>query len=89
MVCDIIDFRCIFVNEIAGTVFMASLLGVLFYFMISSKMNWGFTTTIGFLIPIAFVFSLAISGFSAVMAFGTIIVGFMLAWIVNKLLGNR
>jgi len=87
--CEILDFRCIFVSEIVGSVFLATLLAILFYFIIASKLNWGFTTTIGFAIPLILILGLTLTGFSAIMAFMTVIIGFMLAWIFNKLIGNR
>lgn len=89
MVCNLIDFRCIFVSELAGTALMAIMLGLVLYFIAASKLNWGFTTTVGFLIPIVLIFGLAITGFSAIMAFSTIILGLMLAWVFNKFTGNR
>lgn len=89
MACEILDLRCIFVSEIAGTAFIAGLLAMLFYFIIASRLNWGFTTTLGFLFPILLIMGLAISGFSAIMAFSTVVIGFMIAWIFNKLIGNR
>jgi len=87
--CDLLDFRCIFVNELAGDAVLAGVLAIVFYFIIASRMRWGFDTTITFLFPILFIFGLAISGFSVIFAFATIIVGFMLASILNRIIGNR
>lgn len=87
--CDLIDFRCVFVSEIAGSAFMATILAVIFYFIVASRLNWGFNTTVGFLFPVILIMGLAFTGFSAIMAFSTIILGFMLAWIFNRLIGNR
>lgn len=88
-ICEIIDFRCIFVSEIAGSAFLAALLALVLYFIVASRLNWGFVTTVGFLVPVALIMGLATTGFSAMFAFITIIAGFMLAWIFNKLIGNR
>ncbi len=87
--CELLDFRCIFVNEIAGSVLLASVLAIIFYFIIASRMRWGFDTTIAFLFPILFIFGLAISGFSVIYAFSTIVVALMVAWLFNKIIGNR
>lgn len=87
--CDILDFRCIFVSEIIGSVFLATIVAMILYFIIASKLNWGFTTTIGFMIPTVLILGLSLAGFSAIMAFSTIVIGFMLAWVFNKLVGNR
>ena len=87
--CDLLDFRCIFVNEIVGDAVLAGVLAIVLYFVVASKLKLGFDTTITFLFPILFIFGLAISGFSVIFAFATVIVGFMLAWIFNKIIGNR
>lgn len=86
--CELLDFRCIFVNEIVGNVALAGILAVVLYFIFASKMKLGFDTTIAFLFPILFIFGLAITGFSTIFAFATIIVGLMLAWIFNRMVGN-
>ena len=87
--CELLDFRCIFVNEIAGSVLLASVLALVIYFIVASKMRWGFDTTITFLFPILFIFGLAISGFSVIYAFATIVVSLMVAWLFNRVIGNR
>lgn len=89
MVCNLIDFRCIFVSEIAGTALMAAVLFLVLYFIAASKLNWGFITTVGFLIPIVMITGLAFTGFTAIMAFLTIATGLMLAWIFNRFTSNR
>ena len=87
--CEILDFKCIFVSEIVGSVFLATILAMVLYFIIASKLNWGFTTTIGFMVPVVLILGLSFAGFSAIMAFLTVAIGFMLAWVFNKLIGNR
>lgn len=89
MPCDILDIRCIFVNEIVGSVTLAVILGLVLYFMIASKNRFGFDTTMTLLFPIIFIMGLAITGFSIILAFATVFIGLMLAWIFNKLIGNR
>jgi hypothetical protein len=89
MVCDILDLKCIFVNEIVGSTVLAIVLGLILYFIIASKNRFGFDTTVTFLFPVIFIFGLAITGFSIIFAFATIIIGLMVAWIFNKLIGNR
>ena len=64
--CDILDFRCIFVNELIGNVVLAAVIGIIFYFIIASKLRLGFDTTIAFLIPISLIFGLMIAGFSTI-----------------------
>ena len=87
--CEILDWRCIFVSELAGSAFLAAILALTIYFIVAARLNWGFTTTIGFLVPVILIVGLTFTGFNAILAFATIVGGFMLAWILNKLIGNR
>ena len=88
MVCDVIDFRCIFVNEIAGSLLIAGLLVVIFYFIAASKMRLGFDTTIAFAFPFVLLTGLVITGFSIIFAFSTVIVAALLALTFNKFIGR-
>lgn len=88
-ICEILDFRCIFVSELIGNVILASLLGAVFYFIIAGKLRWGFDTTIFFAVPLLLILGLAVTGFSIIFAFLTVLAGFMLAWIFNQIMGNR
>lgn len=87
--CDLIDFRCIFVNEIVGSAFLTVLFVALMYFIIAGKLKWGFDTTIAFMFPLLLIGGLMITGFSAIFAFSTVIIGLMLAWVFNEILRNR
>lgn len=89
MSCSVIDFRCIFVNEIVGSIVLAVLLAVIIYLIAASKLRLGFDTTIFFAVPIAIILSLAIGGFTAVYAFATILVALLVAYVFNKVIGNR
>ena len=87
--CDLLDLRCIFVSEIFGNVLLTILFATLFYFMIAAKLRLGFDATIAFAFPLLLIAGLAFAGFSAVFAFATVIIGLILAWIINVLIGNR
>lgn len=87
--CDILDFKCIYMNEIFGNVALALVGVVIFYFIIASKMRLGFDTTIVFAFPLILIGGLMISGFSIVFAFATIVVGLMVAWIFNIMVQGR
>lgn len=87
--CDVLDIRCIFVSEIVGNAILAMIILMIFYFVVASRLNWGFKTTVGFLFPIILIGGLAITEFSAIFAFTTILVGLMYAWIINRIIGNR
>ncbi len=88
MGCEILDFRCVFVNELIGSTILTIIIAAIFYFLIASKMKFGFDTTIALSIPILLLMGIVITGFSAIYAFATIIVGILLAWIFNKIIGN-
>lgn len=89
MVCDLLDLRCIFVNELIGSTMLALVFGAIFYFMMASKLRLGFQTTIVFAIPLLLMLGLAISGLQVIFVFATIFVGLTLAWIFNRIIRNR
>ncbi len=86
--CEIIDFKCIFVNEIAGSIALAVIIFLILYFVAMSRLKMQFDTTIYFLFPIIVISSAAIGGFTAVFAFATVFAAIMLGWIINKLFSS-
>jgi hypothetical protein len=89
MTCDILDFRCMLVNEVIGNVFLASILFAIAYFIVASKMKLGFDTTFALAIPIILTFGLAVSGFQIMYVLLTLVAGVMLALAFLRLIGNR
>ncbi len=89
MVCDLLDIRCIFMNELVGSAVLASIFAIIFYFIVASKIRLGFDATIVLAVPLMLMVGLTISGFSAIYAFTTVLAGFMLAWIFQQIIGNR
>ncbi len=87
--CELLDLRCIFVNELVGSAFLSIIVATIFFFIFSSKIKVGFRTSIVVGIPILLIFGLTLTGFSTLYAFITVLVGFMLAAILQKLIGNR
>lgn len=87
--CEILDFRCILVSEIVGSVVLATILALILYFIIAGKLKWGFDTTLAVLLPMILIVGIAFTGFSAIYAFATIIVAFLLAWIFQEIIRNR
>ena len=86
--CDIIDFKCIFINEIAGNIMLAFVLFIILYFIAASRLKIGFDTTIFFLFPILVIYSVTVGGFALVFAFVTLAGVILLGWIINKQFGN-
>ena len=89
MVCDLLDLRCIFVNELIGSVFLAGLFIGLAYFALASKLKFGFDTTMTFAVPVMLAFALILGGFQIILAVSSIFAGMMLAYAVSKVIGNR
>lgn len=87
--CDILDFRCIFVNEIIGNVVLAVVLAAILYFIVASRLKFGFDTTIFLAVPILLMLGLAIGGFSVLFAFLTMITAIMIAWLYDRISGNK
>lgn len=86
--CDILDLRCVFVNELIGSLMLSVVVFALVYFIIASKNRWGFNATIVTLVPILLIGGLALTGFSVIFAFATIIIGLLFAALINRLLSN-
>ena len=89
MGCSVLDFKCILVNELVGSVTLAVLFIALLYFMIASKMKFGFDTTLVLLVPLLIISSLVLSVFSGIYAFITLIAGLLLGYIFIKFIENR
>lgn len=88
-ICDVLDLRCIFVNEIVGSVLLTAVFSVIIYFIIAAKLRLGFDTTIAFLLPIILIFGLMLTGFSTIYYVITIFVGILVAWVFNEIIRNR
>ncbi len=86
--CEIIDFKCIFINEIAGSVMLGLVLLMILYFVAASRLKLGFDTTIYFLFPVLVIFSLAGGGFSIIFAFVALFVALLVGWMINKILSS-
>lgn len=89
MVCDVLDVRCIVVNELIGDPILTMLIATVVYFIIASKMKLGFETTLTFLIPVALVIGSVVAGFGVIYAFTALVVGIMLSLVVLRLIGNK
>ncbi len=89
MGCNLLDLRCVFISEIFGNILLTVLFATLFYFIVAAKLRLGFDTTIALAFPLLLIAGLAFAGFSAVFAFSTVIIGLLIAWIINVMIGNR
>lgn len=84
MICELLDWRCIIVNEIVGSTTLALIMFAILFFIFAAKNRYGFDTTVFLALPIILIFSLAVSGFSAIYAFTTVIAGILLAFVFNR-----
>lgn len=89
MACELLDLRCIFVNELVGTVTLSLVVGAILYFVFASKAKLGFETTLAFAVPLILLLGIAIGGITAILAFLTVGVGILIAYVFNKIIGNR
>jgi len=89
MVCELLDIRCIFVNELIGSVVLTIIIAAISYFIIAGKLRLGFDTTIAFTFPLLLILGLMFTGFSVIFAFSTIIIGLLIAFIFNIIIGNK
>lgn len=89
MPCDIIDFRCVFMNEIVGNPTLSVILFAILFFIVAAKMKFGFDTTMFMLIPIVVMGSLMFTGFTTVFVVSIVIVVLLVARIFVRMIGNR
>ena len=88
-ICDILDFRCLIINEIVGNALLTILIAAILYFIFAAKMKFGFDTTIFLALPLILILGLVTIGFSTIYAFATVIAGVLLAFVFNRFLGNK
>jgi len=89
MACDILDIQCIFVSEIVGSIGLTVVLGLILYFIIASKLRFGFDTTIVMLLPLTIILGLMFGQFSLLMVIPTIFAGFVIAWLFPRIITSR
>jgi hypothetical protein len=86
--CELLDVRCIIVNQIAGTAILAVLLMSILYFVAAYRLRLDFASTILFFIPALLFMGTIFVGFSIIFAFVTFLVGMLVAYIVNRIFMN-
>ncbi len=86
MPCEILDLKCLFQNEIIGSPLLAIIVFAVAYFIVASKLRLGFDTTVALSVPVILLISLAFGGFATLYAFLGILAGFMIAWLVGKIM---
>lgn len=89
MGCEILDIQCLFVSEIVGNVALTIVLSLVLYFIIASKLRFGFDTTIAMLLPLVIILALMFGELPLIIAVATIFVVFLVSWIFQKITGNR
>ncbi len=89
MVCDILDFRCILVNEIIGDTILAVLIFAILYFIVAGKLRFGLQTSMYLAVPIVLMFGIVVYGFTILYAFLTLVAAFLIAELVTKIVGIR
>ena len=89
MTCDIIDLRCIYVNDLIGSPILASLILMALFYSLASYNKWGYKTTIWMqiiVLPILFYF---IAGTTLAFALATFFVSLAFAILQVRITGNR
>ena len=89
MACDILDLRCILVNELIGSVTLTVILVTIFYFAFASKMRLGMETTMIFGLIFLLLAGLVIGGLSTIILFASVLTALLMAWMFNKIIGNK
>lgn len=87
--CNVLDFECVIVNEIFGSVVLAIIGLAILYFMTAWKLRFGPETMIALSVPVILIISLFLGGFTIVYAFATLLVVIMIAFIFNRIISGR
>jgi hypothetical protein len=89
MTCDILDIRCMLVNEIIGDTTLTVVLGAIVYFWIAVAFKWSWNVT--FIIGLPFILALAsvLYGFTAIYTIMAVVVGIFAALAMLRLIGNK
>lgn len=88
MACNVIDIKCIFVNELVGSIILSIIILFVIYLIAASKLRFGYDTTIAVGIVVLFIGSLALGNLAGILAFATVIIGILLTVELSRLLGN-
>ncbi len=89
MICELLDFRCIFVNELVGSVVLSMILLAGAWFVFAARMKMGFRTIISVTIPLILIAALAVSSISIPLFFLTVMGGLLIGNLFSKLISNR
>ncbi len=89
MVCNILDLRCVLMNELIGSVVLAVIIGAILFLTFASRINLGFKATVVLAVPFLLILAIGFGGLTSIMAFLTLIIAIAVAVIFNKILGNR
>ncbi len=89
MTCDILDFRCVVVNDLIGSASLALMIAGIFFFAYASYNKIGFKTTLWFSVAYFPVMAYFISGGIFLYAIMTLLVALGIALLHTRLTGNR
>lgn len=89
MNCDILDLRCVWVNELIGSQVLAVLIFGAFFFALCSKTRMGLKTSLWLASAVFPIVSYFIIGTSFVFAIVTFIAALSAALLHMRLVGNR
>jgi len=88
--CNVLDLRCIFVNEIFGSGVLAIIAAVVLWFIFANKLRISFRISIMTLFVILPIFAIMLSGFQIIFAFLSVIAAiFMARKIYSFAIGER
>lgn len=89
MGCDILDVRCMMVNEIIGDPKLSILIAILAYLAIAISLKWSWNVVLVIGIPILLGLSTSIYGFSSIYTLLAMLAGLFAALALMRLIGNK
>lgn len=89
MTCEIIDFRCVAVNELIGDQIFAVLIAGIFFFAFASYNKVGMKSTLWWAVAYFPIISYFIVGTNFIFAIATFMAALGLALLHTRITGNR
>jgi len=89
MVCDLLNWKCIFVNELIGSSILTLVLGFILATIVASKLQLKFRTSIFLLTSILIIGGMMISSFTTIFTIATIGIGLVTAWVWQRIIKNN
>lgn len=88
MACNLLDLKCIFVNELIGSITLTVILLIIGYFIIASKNKFGFETSMWVLCFVLLIAGIMFGNLAIFLGFISFIVAILIGIEFSNKIGN-